>query len=104
MKREGRLDVVWDVDFADGFVAGERVVDVAEHHVDLGVLKFQAEQLERRLHLFARDAQRPLRSASAARPRPSTVCGGWVCESRPGGGKDTDELHPRASVHGNCYP
>ena len=90
MEGEGGLDAVRHVDLAHSLVAGQGAIDTPQHHVDLGVLKLQAEQLQRALDLFLGDAHGLLLPAASLAA--STTCRGLLAERGLRGRSGGDEL------------
>ena len=100
MEGEGRLGVVGHVDFAQRFVIVEGPVDAAQHHVELGILEFEPEQLERRRHLVFGDAHRLLREPASAAPAARRCgCRPLLSVDAARGREDTEKLKPGPSVH-----
>ena len=65
MEGKGGFGVVPDVDAADAFVASEGAVNVAQHHLQFRVLKFEAHEFECGGQLFFCESRRRLRSPAA---------------------------------------
>ncbi len=88
MEGEGGLGAVRDIGLAQSFVGSEGAADAAQHHIQFGILEFEAEQFQPGGQLIFGDAEGRLLSAAAL-----------LCIAERSGGKDGEELKPGASVH-----
>ena len=93
VEREGRLRVERHVHLAQRLISGQRPVHARQHHVELGILEFQAEQLQRGDHLIFRDTH--------GRRRLLRLW--WLRKPCPRGGEDANQLEPGSSVHKPIY-
>jgi hypothetical protein len=97
MEGEGRFGAVGNIDLAESFVANEGGIDAPQHHLELVVLEFEAEDDERADDLFPGDAHRllgrgTLGLGAAARCRRLLRC-------RRSDREQPQKLDPGSSVH-----